>query len=362
MDDYSPLRAIENEDMPVASTIYPIRDALAWEESLPLGLPGKSFQGDNYYSATNLGPEAVITFYYNDKYQSLEDQRKKKEKALIKKEKDTPYPSYEELKAEREEQKPQLLFTIKDDSGNIVKKITKSLSKGVQRFHWDLRYNYLNPVSLRKPSFYNPFASKREGSLVDPGRYTVEMHLVKDDAMQAVVAPVAFNVVPLNNTVMPAEDRSAKVAFQREVAALAADIRSSQQMVSEMNDKLRYIKEAIKLAEAPMLELQKAVRQLETDIKEVNEQLYGDPIKRRLDMGQPPGPASRIQSIVYEHKYSTSAPTKTHQDSYVIAKEEFAPIKMMIKKLYQEDMMKLEKMLDQVGAPYTPGRVLGNGE
>ncbi len=362
MDDYTPLRKIENEDMPIAPTIYPVRDALAWEESLPLGLPGKSFQGDNYYSATNLGPEAIITYYYDDKYQSLKDKRKKKEKALIKKEKDTPYPTYDELQAEREEVKPELLFTIKDDAGTIVKKITKKPAKGLQRLHWDMRYNYQNPISLRKPSFYNPFASKREGTLVDPGRYTVELHLLKGDELQRIVEPVAFNVVPLNNTVMPAENRSEKVAFQKEVAALAADIRASQQMVSEMNNKLRHIKEAIKLAESPMLELNKAVRQLETDIKEVNKQLYGDPIKRRLDMGQTPGPASRVEDIVYEHKYSTSAPTKTHQDSYAIAKEEFAPIKKMIIKLYKEDIAKLEKMLDRAGAPYTPGRILNNEE
>ena len=70
----------------------------------------------------------------------------------------------------------------------------------------------------------------------------------------------------------------------------------------------------------------------------------------------------RIGDIVYEQKYSTSAPTKTHRESYAIAKEEFAPIKDKIMKLYKTDMANLEKMLEQVGAPYTPGRVLNSGE
>lgn len=361
MDDYSALRSIENEDKPVAATIYPIRDALVWEKSLPLGLPGKSFQGDNFYTAENLGPEAIITFYYDEKHQSLEDRRKKKEKALVKEAKDTPYPGYEALKAEKEEQAPKLLFTIKDNSGTIVKKITKKVSKGLQRFHWDMRYNDQNPVNLSQPSFYNPFAGKREGTLVNPGRYTVEMQLLKEGNLQSLVAPVTFNVIPLDNTVMPADNRSAKVAFQKEVAALAADIRASQKMISEMNNKLRYIKKAIKLSEAPMLDLNKAVMQLEADIREVNKQFRGDPIKRRLDIDQVPGPASRINDIVYEQKYSTAAPTKTHRDSYAIAKEEFAPIQEEIMKLYKEDMVNLERMLNQAGAPYTPGRVLNDG-
>jgi len=47
MDDYSALRNIKNENPSDLATIYPIRKALMWEKSVPLGLPGKSFQGDN---------------------------------------------------------------------------------------------------------------------------------------------------------------------------------------------------------------------------------------------------------------------------------------------------------------------------
>ena len=56
MDDYSPLRNIENSNIKSKAEIYPIRDALMWEKALPLGLPGKAFQGDQFYSADNLDP------------------------------------------------------------------------------------------------------------------------------------------------------------------------------------------------------------------------------------------------------------------------------------------------------------------
>jgi hypothetical protein len=61
LDDYSVLRSIENAEPTEKAKIYPIRPALMWEQSSPLGLPGKSFQGDNFYTAPNLGPEALIT-------------------------------------------------------------------------------------------------------------------------------------------------------------------------------------------------------------------------------------------------------------------------------------------------------------
>jgi hypothetical protein len=131
-------------------------------------------------------------------------------------------------------------------------------------------------------------------------------------------------------------------------------------MIDEMNNKLRYIKKAVRLAESSTLDLTKAVFQLESDIKAVNKLFFGDPVKRRLDIDQPPGPASRVGDIVYEQKYSTAAPTKTHRESFAIAKEEFEPIKEKVRKLYKEDMANLEKILEQTGAPYTPGRVLNN--
>ena len=362
LDDYSVLRQIENKEMDKVAAIYSIRDALMWEKSLPLGLPGKSFQGDNFYSAQNLGPEAIITYMYNEEHESLEKQRQNKEKELIKEGKDTPYPTYEELKQESEEKDPQLIFTFKDEMGNVVDKIVKKPSMGVQRFHWDLRYNPMDPINLRAPSFYNPFAGKREGTLVNPGSYTVEMDLLKDGQLQNLIPPRSFAVKALKNTVMPAEDRQAKVNFQREVAVLSAEMQAAQRLVSDMNNRIKHMKEAVKLVEMPMGELSSMVSNLEDKLKNLNIMMNGDPIKRRLDMGQPPSPFNRIGSINYEQKYSTAAPTKTHLESFEIAKNEFEPIKKMVTKLYTVDLIELENKLKMSGAPYTPGRVLENGQ
>ena len=55
LDDYSPLRKVKPEDLNKDAQLFAIRDALLFEKSVPLGLPGKSFQGDSYYTAENLG-------------------------------------------------------------------------------------------------------------------------------------------------------------------------------------------------------------------------------------------------------------------------------------------------------------------
>ncbi|MDC1534889.1 glycosyl hydrolase, partial [Flavobacteriaceae bacterium] len=80
LDDYSSLRSIEDYSSSTNSNIFNVRDPLMWEKSMPLGLPGKAFQGDNFYSATNLGPVAMITYYHGNDYKSLKSKRQKMKK------------------------------------------------------------------------------------------------------------------------------------------------------------------------------------------------------------------------------------------------------------------------------------------
>ncbi len=360
MDDYSALRSIENSLPSEVAQIYPIRDALMWEKSLPLGLPGKAFQGDNFFSAPNLGPEAIITYYYNNTYKSIKDKRTEKEKKLVKDEKNSPYPTYDELKAESEEVAPKLVFTIKDADGSIVKKELVKPKEGLQRFYWDLRYTQQKPVNLDKPSFYNPFSEKNEGTLVQPGTYSVELHLFDNGTLTSLTSPVSFKVKAIENTVMPAENRAAKVAFQKQVSRLESDFGICQKLLTEMNHKLKYMKEAIKLSEQPYGALSNSVMAIERKIKSVRVSLFGDPLKRRLDIDQPQNPATRLGIMGYEQKYSTSSPTQTHLDNYAIAKREIDAVKKRLETLYNSDIKQLEDKRIKSGAPYTPGRGFDN--
>ena len=234
----------------------------------------------------------------------------------------------------------------------------KKPSKGLQRFHWNLRYEENSPIDLSSSSFYNPFAGVSEGTLVNPGTYTIELDLYDKGAITNLVSPVSFNVKALDNTVMPAEDRAAKVAFQREVSELLGEMSASGRILSEISNKLKYIKEAVKVVEKPIGPLSNTIRDIELRVKDINTRLYGDSVKRRLDIQQLTSPSSRLGSMVYEQKYSTAAPTLTHVRSFAIAKEEYLPIKVEIENLMKEDIKKLEDELKAVGAPYTPGRIV----
>ena len=356
LDDYSVLRTIKNELPTITADILPVREALMWEKSLPLGLPGKSFQGDNFFTAPNLGPEAIITYYYNDTFETLKEKRTKEEKALVKNGKDTPYPTYKDLKAETDEDALQLVFTIKDSQGVTVKKEFKKPTKGLQRFNWDLRYTLPDPINLEKSTFYNPWESKDEGTLVQPGIYTVEMHKFQNGIATLLTDPVTFSVKSLANTTLPATDRASNVAFQKDMAALEAKAGICMSLIGDMKNKLKYIKHAAIRSEQSLGTFSKDVIDIETAIKSITIALAGDPLKSKLDISQLQSPINRISNINGEQKYSTSTPTQTHIDSYAIARKEIDAAKEKLEILYNVTLKQLEAQLIKAGAPYTPGR------
>lgn len=358
LDDYSALRTTSKEDLANEAILFPIRDALAFEQSVPLGLPGKAMSGDSYYSAEDLGPVAMITYYIKDKVKTLKDVRKEREREAIKNNRDTPFLSYDDLKKEREQKKPQLLFTITDESGKVVRKLMKGYGKGINRLTWDLRYAPKDPINLRKPSFYNPWAGKAEGSLVQPGTYSVQMSKYVDGVFTDIGEKQSFEIKLLEDRVMPAQDLAAKTAFQREVDELNRSISGAGKLIGEMRNKMRHMKEAIKMVELPMPELMDDISAIENSIRDANVALYGDPIMSKLDMGAPPTPATRLGWIVYEQRHSTSDPTETHKSSFAIAKEEFGPILDKLTQIATEAIPALETKLENADAPYTPGRAI----
>ena len=159
---------------------------------------------------------------------------------------------------------------------------------------------------------------------------------------------------------MPAENREEKVAFQKDVAKLQADFGITRNLMSESRNKLRYINEAIKRAEQPLDNLSATVKSIENALDDLQVEMYGDPIKRQLDIPQPPSPANRLGSIGWEQKYSTSTPTQTHRDSYEIAKEQVKVLKAKMERIFNQDIKGLEQQLISSGAPYTPGRGYDN--
>ena len=356
LDDYSALRGIA-EEVSKDALIFSVRDPWSYIEKHPLGLPGNSFQGDSYYRGENLPPVAMFTYYLNDAPKSAKDERQKMESENKKTSKDNTYPTYDALKAERNEISAHLLFTVKDASGKIVRKIKQKPSKGLNRIRWDLRYGHSNPISLSSPSFYNPFAGTDEGNLVAPGTYSVSLSLFEKGEFQDLSEPVSFTIKALNNSVLGAGNRDEKLAFQRKVNELQRQISSVQRRTSELNSQLKHIEKAILLTETDQESIYKDYLTLKAKLSDLQIQLNGDGAARTLDIDQVPSVANRIGLLNYEQFNTTSAPTGTHQSVYEITKDEFEPIKARLEDLIEEEFKTLQDKLEAAGAPYTPYRI-----
>ncbi|WOK09291.1 glycosyl hydrolase [Imperialibacter roseus] len=354
LDDYSALRQLGQATLAKDGALFPIRNALAYEESMPLGLPGKAFQGDDYYAAENLGPVAIFTWYLKDEVKTKEEVRREAEKKQLENNQDSAYPSYEALKEEKQEPDPYLLFTIRDSQGNIVRKLQTKPVKGVNRTTWDLRYAPKTPVSLNKPSFYNAFAGKEEGHLVVPGRYTVQLSKSVDGMLTNLSEEVGFEVVPLQNTVLPAANRSAMVVFKNEVAEFQRVVEGTQSVVNEIGGQMRYIREAILRTEAAHGQLMAGYEALTKQLADIRSKLNRDGVASELDKEVPPTIASRVGAVAYEQMHSTSDPTQTHKDQLAIAKEEFDPIYTNISQLITGNLKSLLEKLQNEHAPYIP--------
>jgi hypothetical protein len=64
-----------------------------------------------------------------------------------------------------------------------------------------------------------------------------------------------------------------------------------------------------------------------------------------------------LGSIVWTHYRSTSGITQTQRDLFDILKEEFPPVLEELKDIHDVKLPEIEKELDAIGAPFTPGRI-----
>lgn len=356
LDDYSPLRFLKKDQLAAEAAIYPVKDGLVYHESLPLGLRGKSFMGHSYFSAPNPPVGATFTYWIKEEVKTLKQKRQEAEKEKIKKGEAIRYPTYEELEAETREEEPYLLFSVRDLNGNIVRELKTGVSKGVHRITWDGRLPSVNPVRLAPPAFDNPFANLDEGVLAMPGEYTVSLAQSVNGQLREIAAPVRFRISSLGGVTLPASDRAALVAFQREAQELDRAVSGASAMMSEIGTRMQFLRKVIYSVPVPKTELAGDLQAIEAKLYGIRKALFGDQVAARLDKDTPFTVAGRIGWLTYEMWNSTSAPTQTHRDALRIAGMEFKPLLEQIKSVKNNDIRLLEEKLEKAGAPYTPGR------
>ena len=357
LDDYSPLRYCDSQTLSKEAHIYPVKDAWMFVEWSPLGTLGsrdKGFQGEMYYAADNPPFGATFTYHLKESIQTLRDKRNKDEKEAIKNNKPVYYPSLEQIRAEEEEETPYLVFNILDETGYIVRQLRASASAGLHRITWDLRYSAVNPTNLRDA---NPTSSGPSSTFAMPGSYQVYLSKVVDGEETKLTEPVMFTARVIGNATLPAKDREALVDFQKQVRELSRAVNAASSVIRDVGNKIDHFRVALKSVTTDTSGIMAEIKALETKVNEIQRKMFGDRTMRRLDMDAEPGLSSRVNGIIYDQWRSLSAPTQSQKDAFQIVAEEFPPILEAIKKIVEEDIKRIEAKLEEIGAPYTPGRL-----
>ena len=157
LDDYTPLEAARPADLDQAFTDFSVRRTLGYIPSIPLGMKGKAFFGESFFMAPNPPYGAVFTYYLKDGLKTKKELRHEAEQAAMKKGETIKYPTDAEFEAEAREPAPEVLITVKDAAGNVVRKMTGPVGEGFHRVAWNLRFAPSTPTSLEPGPTDDPF-------------------------------------------------------------------------------------------------------------------------------------------------------------------------------------------------------------
>ncbi len=360
LDDYTPLRS-ENRDLLKAdAAIFPVKDALLYMQTSRLGGGGRGSQGAHFYAASNPPYGATFTYHIKKKLTTRKERRKEAEKksgkAGKKGKSKSKYPTIDELRAEDDETTPSVFLTVRDDVGEVVRRITGSRNKGVHRATWNLRYASLGPaVAGGGGGGGRRFRGGSSGPYALPGTYTVTISKQVDGVVTEITEPVSFEVVPLGLGTFEAEDRAAVLAFQKKVGRLQRAVQGASRAAREAGTRVASIEVALPRTPAADPGMIKEVHDLEQRLNEINVTLNGDSTRRRRQEASPPSISQRVSQAV---QWSvTSAPSQTQQDAYRLAGEAFTDLLADLRDLMENDLAALEKKLEEAGGPWTPGRL-----
>ena len=339
------------------AVLFPVRPALWYVQRRPLGEDGQASQGGAYFVAENPPYGAVFTYHLGDDYETLEKQRREAEEALEKEWKDTPYVGYDALEAERRQPAPEILLTIRDADGEIVRTITGPAKKGFHRVAWDLRYPSSNAIELVKtPS--EPWERGGNGHMAPPGSYTVSLAKRVDGMVTELGDPAPFEVIRVLPGSLEGTPPAATATYMADVSELRRAVSAADEALKNAFGRVAKLEEALAQSTTDPGTLDSELESLRQKLHDVDFKLAGN--RTIADFGHPqtPNVSRRLRVASISDGQSDYGPTATHRRAFEIARAEFAEILPELKQLIEIDLPALEAEAEAEKVPWTPGRPL----
>jgi hypothetical protein len=353
LDDFSPLREW-NKAKQSQAYIFPVKQTLVYT---PKVRGGYGF-GSMPFVAPNPPYGAVFTYYLKEVPKTVREQRREKEKTLIKEKAPVPQPTPKDLFEEELQKPPFLLFTISDAEGHEINRFTTPASKGVHRIAWDLTYARDYPIDPADE--FKPEKGQGSGIRVTPGNYMVKMQLFFNGKLSDLVPDTPFSVKRLHNTTLPAKDEDELARFQYRLKELTRIVLGAVSYHKELEKRVNALRKAALFGENIPDSITQKLSELSRELKEIQWQLQGEQPKASYEEIQPAPMAilPRLNRIIYVHNQSTSALTQKQKQGYRIIRKKIEPVIASLRRISRREIPAIENVLNTGHAPWTPGRLL----
>jgi photosystem II stability/assembly factor-like uncharacterized protein len=353
LDDYSPLRTMSEAALADNEAIlYPTRDALLYIEQ-PERIGSR---GDSFWTADNPPFGAVFTYWLRDGLKTRSERRIEAEKKAREANTEPTIPTMDELRREDLEVEPDVLLVVRDQAGDVVRRVPADRKAGLHRVAWDLRRPSVAPTDLDPPQDLAPWESAEKGPLVPPGAYSASLEAVTGDTVRTLAGPVPVQVVPLQLATLGAADAAAVDAFRNQVRDLRRAVLGASDLADDLETRIDHLRQALVDTPAADPALSAELETLDTRLDDIRLALEGDATKSARNVFQPPAIKDRVERIAADQWVTTQPPTATHRQALKWASEAFATELSRLRDV-AADLSDLETRADAAGAPWTPGRV-----
>ena len=353
LDDYTPLREIDEAALQEEALLFAPRRAWWYIERRPLGGNERASQGSAYFIAPNPPFGAVFTYYLEKSLQTREEKRQKAEKPLIEAGEDTPFPGWDEVESERREPQPRIELTVRDAGGNVVRRLDAPAKAGIHRVAWDLRFPDTSAIG---PEREDGGRRGPTGVLAAPGTYSATLVKIVEGETTALAGPVSFEVERLRKGALEGSSPEETVAFWQELAATRRSTSAAARALSRAFERTKELRKALGRSLAAPDGLDTEIHAIEQELYAIEEGLSGH--QSRGSIGEPAvhSVSQRLRAASSGTRSSTYGPTPTHRRSLEIAQQEFGELRTRLNVVLEERMPALEQKLQEAGAPWTPGQ------
>jgi hypothetical protein len=349
LDDITPIRNFQPAMVNVEATMFTVKPAYWYVQKQ--GVYGR---GHAEYSAENPPFGAVFNYYLADQIKSLKEIRQEKEKKLAEQNSSIPFPGWNALEAENRQDKPQILFTIKDANGNIVNTVAGKNKKGFNRVNWDLSYASRRGERLSSSSGGGGFFGGG-GIMATPGTYSVTMSKMVDGKVTQITDPMNFEVVPLGEGALKGASYTEINSFREEYQNFQQDMTATNTELSKSISTIEAMHRAAMKATKPSDELVSRVHQTKMRLMDIDKEMHGDETKGEIGERSNPTPGNGNMAGMVALR-TTYGPTANHKAAFQRANEQLQEIKVKIKDVSENVLPQLERDLKAAGAPWIEGQ------